>query len=32
MLPVLREGETNSGATEVFPPWSEAVAEDRGSR
>jgi gamma-glutamyltranspeptidase/glutathione hydrolase len=29
---VLREGETNSGATEVFPPWSEAVAEDRGTR
>ena len=24
---VLRQGETNSGATEIFPPWSEAVAE-----
>ena len=24
---VLRDGSTNSGATEVFQPWSEAVAE-----
>jgi gamma-glutamyltranspeptidase/glutathione hydrolase len=24
---VLRDGDTNSGATEVFQPWSEAVAE-----
>ena len=24
---VLRDGETNSGATEVFQPWSDAVAE-----
>jgi gamma-glutamyltranspeptidase/glutathione hydrolase len=24
---VLRDGGTNSGATEVFQPWSEAVAE-----
>jgi gamma-glutamyltranspeptidase/glutathione hydrolase len=24
---VLRDGNTNSGATEVFQPWSEAVAE-----
>ena len=24
---VLREGETNSGATEPFQPWSEAVAQ-----
>jgi gamma-glutamyltranspeptidase / glutathione hydrolase len=24
---VLRDGETNSGATEAFHPWSEAVAE-----
>jgi gamma-glutamyltranspeptidase/glutathione hydrolase len=27
---VLREGETNSGATEAFHPWGEAVAEDQG--
>ena len=25
---VLRDGGTNSGASEVFPPWSEAVAQD----
>jgi len=25
---VLREGSTNSGATEIFQPWAEAVAED----
>jgi gamma-glutamyltranspeptidase/glutathione hydrolase len=24
---VLRSGETNSGATEIFHPWSAAVAE-----
>jgi gamma-glutamyltranspeptidase/glutathione hydrolase len=24
---VLREGETNSGATEIFQPWGDAVAE-----
>ena len=24
---VLRDGSTNSGATEAFQPWSEAVAE-----
>ena len=24
---VLRDGDTNSGATEPFQPWSEAVAE-----
>jgi gamma-glutamyltranspeptidase/glutathione hydrolase len=24
---VLRDGDTNSGATVVFQPWSEAVAE-----
>ena len=24
---VLRRGETNSGATEIFQPWAEAVAE-----
>jgi gamma-glutamyltranspeptidase / glutathione hydrolase len=24
---VLRDGDTNSGATEVFQPWSDAVAE-----
>jgi gamma-glutamyltranspeptidase / glutathione hydrolase len=24
---VLREGETNSGATEVFQPWGDAVAQ-----
>jgi gamma-glutamyltranspeptidase/glutathione hydrolase len=24
---VLRDGETNSGATEPFQPWSEAVAQ-----
>ncbi len=24
---VLRDGDTNSGASEPFPPWSEAVAE-----
>jgi gamma-glutamyltranspeptidase / glutathione hydrolase len=24
---VLREGTTNSGATEIFQPWAEAVAE-----
>ena len=24
---VLRDGDINSGATEVFQPWSEAVAE-----
>ena len=24
---VLRDGETNSGATETFQPWGEAVAE-----
>ena len=24
---VLRDGETNSGATEIFQPWSEAVSE-----
>ena len=23
----LRDGDTNHGATEVFQPWSEAVAE-----
>jgi gamma-glutamyltranspeptidase/glutathione hydrolase len=25
---VLREGGTNSGATEIFQPWGDAVAED----
>jgi gamma-glutamyltranspeptidase / glutathione hydrolase len=25
---VLRDGDTNSGASEAFPPWSEAVAQD----
>jgi gamma-glutamyltranspeptidase/glutathione hydrolase len=25
---VLRDGETNSGASEAFPPWSEAVAQN----
>src|SRR6266700_1788878 len=25
---VLREGTTNSGATEMFQPWADAVAED----
>ena len=25
---VLRDGTTNSGATEPFQPWSEAVAEE----
>ncbi len=25
---VLREGATNSGATEMFQPWADAVAED----
>jgi hypothetical protein len=24
---VLREGETNSGATEIFHPWADAVAQ-----
>jgi gamma-glutamyltranspeptidase/glutathione hydrolase len=24
---VLRDGATNSGATEIFQPWAEAVAE-----
>jgi hypothetical protein len=24
---VLRDGDANSGATEPFQPWSEAVAE-----
>jgi hypothetical protein len=24
---VLREGETNSGATEIFHPWAAAVAQ-----
>jgi gamma-glutamyltranspeptidase/glutathione hydrolase len=24
---VLRDGETNSAATEIFHPWSDAVAE-----
>jgi gamma-glutamyltranspeptidase/glutathione hydrolase len=24
---VLRDGGTNSGATEIFQPWSDAVAE-----
>jgi gamma-glutamyltranspeptidase/glutathione hydrolase len=24
---VLREGGTNSGATEIFQPWGDAVAE-----
>jgi gamma-glutamyltranspeptidase/glutathione hydrolase len=24
---VMRQGETNSGATEPFQPWSDAVAE-----
>jgi gamma-glutamyltranspeptidase/glutathione hydrolase len=24
---VLRQGETNSGATEIFQPWGDAVAE-----
>src|SRR5262249_41081220 len=24
---VLRDGQTNSGATEIFQPWAEAVAE-----
>lgn len=24
---VLRQGETNSGATEIFQPWADAVAE-----
>jgi gamma-glutamyltranspeptidase/glutathione hydrolase len=24
---VLRDGSTNSGATEIFQPWAEAVAE-----
>ena len=24
---VLREGETNSGATEIFHPWASAVAQ-----
>ena len=24
---VLRDGDTNSGATEPFQPWSEAVAQ-----
>jgi gamma-glutamyltranspeptidase/glutathione hydrolase len=24
---VLREGGTNSGATEIFQPWSDAVAQ-----
>ena len=24
---VLRDGDTNSGATEPFQPWSDAVAE-----
>jgi len=24
---VVREGATNSGATEIFQPWAEAVAE-----
>jgi gamma-glutamyltranspeptidase/glutathione hydrolase len=28
---VLREGGTNSGATEVFQPWSDAVAEGQGA-
>jgi gamma-glutamyltranspeptidase/glutathione hydrolase len=27
---VLREGGTNSGATEIFQPWGEAVAEAEG--
>ena len=26
---VLREGATNSGATEIFQPWGDAVAEGR---
>jgi hypothetical protein len=26
----MREGETNSGATDIFQPWGDAVAE--GSR
>jgi gamma-glutamyltranspeptidase/glutathione hydrolase len=25
---VMREGDTNSGAVEIFQPWAEAVAED----
>ena len=29
---VLRDGDTNSGATEVFQPWSEAVAERTRAR
>ena len=24
---VMREGDTNSGAVEIFQPWAEAVAE-----
>jgi gamma-glutamyltranspeptidase/glutathione hydrolase len=24
---VLRDGATNSGATEIFQPWSDAVAQ-----
>jgi gamma-glutamyltranspeptidase / glutathione hydrolase len=24
---VLREGETNSGATEIFQPWGDAVTQ-----
>jgi len=23
----MREGETNSGATDIFQPWGDAVAE-----
>ncbi|MBR0775204.1 gamma-glutamyltransferase [Bradyrhizobium diazoefficiens] len=28
---VMRDGDTNSGATEIFQPWSEAVAEGQPS-
>jgi gamma-glutamyltranspeptidase/glutathione hydrolase len=29
---VLRDGATNSGATEPFQPWGDAVAEGDASR
>lgn len=29
---VLREGDTNSGTTEIFQPWADAVVEGYSGR